>query len=417
MKEWFYIFYRKTKAFTNSLCFYICRIFPIKKNRITVCTFEGKGGFGCNPKYIVEELHKRNPDYEFIWFVNNDAKSFPEYVKKVPNDLKHRAYYLTTSKIWIDNYRKPYGTVKRKGQYYINTWHATIGFKSIGLWREEAFSKMAYLVSKNDSKMIDDIVIDSKWCKEMYPKGMVYDGSFLYACPPRCDILYGDRTQQKFRFRQEHGLPEGAKIIMFAPTFREGSLNGKRTVFSQVWSIDLERLLKNLEERFGGTWYLALRVHPQLAESTKEYSDPKLKEKIIDVSKKDDMYDMLAAMDAFITDYSSAAMDASYAHMPVFIYADDIEKYVNDRGSMLWNLTTDSYKAVTNNKKMTPTIDTILPYSIAQNNDELEKNILEFDNEKYLTSMKSFEDAVELIFDGKGSKTVAEKIENFLGGK
>lgn len=414
IKEQRYILYRKLKAFGAKCCFLLCRVFPIKKNRISVCTFEGKGGFGCNPKYIVEELHRRNPDYEIIWFVNDVSKEFPDYIKKVPNDLKNRAYWLSTSRIWIDNYRKPYGTIKRKGQYYVNTWHATIGFKSIGLWREEAFSKIAYLVSRNDSKMIDDVVIDSEWCAEMYPKGMVYDGNFLWACAPRCDVLYGDRSIWREKFRQEYGIRRDAKVIMFAPTFREGSINGKRTVFSEIWTLDFKRMLENLEKRFGGEWYLCLRVHPQLAESVKEYKDVELKDKIIDVSKKDDMYEILAAMDAFITDYSSAAMDASYAHMPVFIYADDIEKYINDRGSLLWNMTTDSYEPVPNNKKMTPDINTILPYSIAQNNEELEKNILEFDEEKYLLMMKQFETDVKLTFDGKGSKKVADRIEHFI---
>ena len=414
MRKAGYLLYRKLKAFGAKCCFIVCRIFPIKKNRISVCTFEGKGGFGCNPRYIVEELHRRNPEYEFIWFVNDMNKEFPDYIRKVPNDLKNRAYWLSTSQVWIDNYRKPYGTIKRKGQYYVNTWHATIAFKSIGLWREEAFSKIAYLVSHNDSKMIDDVVIDSEWCAEVYPKGMVYDGSFLWACAPRCDVLYGDRSAWREKFRREYGIGQDAKVVMFAPTFREGSINGKRTVFSENWTIDFKRMLTNLEKRFGGEWYLCVRVHPQLAESMNEYQDTELSGRIIDVSKKSDMHEILAAMDAFVTDYSSAAMDASYAHMPVFIYADDIEKYMKDRGSLLWNMSTDSYAPVGNNKKMTPGIDTILPYSIAQNNEELERNILEFDEEKYLALMEKFEKDVGLIFDGKGSEKVADRIESFI---
>lgn len=176
MKISYYIMYRKIKAIGNRFCFFMCRIFPINKQRISVCTFEGKGGFGCNPKYIVEELHRRNSQYEFIWFVDDITKKFPDYIKKVPNTLWSRAYWLSTSKVWIDNYRKPYGTSKRKKQFYINTWHGTIGFKTTGLWRGDAFSRMAYLVSKNDSDMIDNIVIDSKWCEEMFPKGLLYDG-------------------------------------------------------------------------------------------------------------------------------------------------------------------------------------------------------------------------------------------------
>ncbi len=409
-----YLQKRKIQAFRDRICFYLCSVFPIKKNRIAVCAFEGRGGFGCNPKYIVQELHKRNPEYEFVWFVNDRNKAFPDYIKKVPNTLWNRAYWLSTSKIWIDNYRKPYGTRKRKKQYYVNTWHATIAFKTIGLWRGEAFSEIAYLVSKNDSDMIDHVAIDSKWCAEVYPKGMVYDGEYLLSGAPRCDVLYGDRTFYKEKFRKEHGLPMDAGIVMFAPTFREGVKDGKRMVFSEVWTLDFERMLTNLEKRFGGTWYLCLRLHPQLAVGAEEYKDSKLQGRLIDVSQEDDMYEILAGMDAFVTDYSSAAMDAGFAHMPVFIYADDIAEYVKDRGGLLWNMSTDSDAVVTNNKEMTPSIDTVLPYPIAQDNEELEKRILEFDEKQYLEGLVRFEKDVELVFDGKASQRVVDAIEQKL---
>lgn len=414
MGEKSYIRYRKWKAFVNRLCFWICRVFPIKRNRISVCIFEGKGGFGCNPKYIVEEMHRRNTEYEFIWFVNDMQKKFPSYIRKVPNTLWSRAYWLSTSKVWIDNYRKPYGTCKRKGQFYLNTWHGTIGFKSMGLWRGKAFSQMAYLVSKNDSDMMDAALIDSKWCAEVWPKGIIYNGECWCTGAPRCDVLYGNRSQYKVGFREQYGISQDAKVVMYAPTFREGAVNGQRTVFAEACTLDFERLLRNLEIAFGGKWYLCLRVHPQLESGVKEYREQLSQGRMIDANQTDDMYEVLAAMDAFITDYSSAAMDASYAHIPVFIYADDIEKYIKERGSMLWNMSADSKKSVTNNKEMTPDIDAVLPYPIAQNNDELEENILSYDEKKYISMMKQFEDAVELVFDGKASYKVADKIENYI---
>lgn len=116
----------------------------------------------------------------------------------------------------------------------------------------------------------------------------------------------------------------------------------------------------------------------------------------------------------FVTDYSSAAMDASYTHMPVFIYADDIQEYLNDRGSMLWNLSVESKKPVTNNKAMTPDIDVVLPYTIAQNNKELKENILNFDEKEYLYKMEQFENAVQLVFNGNASAGVADKIEKYM---
>lgn len=409
-KETVYMLYRKIEALRNKGCFYLCRIFPINRKRISVCTFEGKGGFGCNPRYIVEELHKRDPRYEFVWLVNDMKKSFPDYIKKVPNTLWSRAYWLSTSKIWIDNYRKPYGTCKRKGQYYLNTNHYTVALKCTGLWRGKGFSKMAYLVSKNDSDMIDDVVIDSKWCEDSFNKALVYKGSYLKAGTPRNDVLWGDRRLYRRAFRRKHGLPDEAKILMYAPTFREGVKDGKRMVFSEVWSIDFKRLIGNLEKRFRGIWYLCIRVHPQLAPSFEGYRNEEIQNRLIDESQADDMYEILAGMDAYITDYSSAMFDAGFAEIPVFLYADDIEKYAHDRGNLMWNLTTDSLNNVTNNKIITPNIDAVLPFSVAQDNEELEKYILCFDKELYHEKIEQLKLAVGLVFDGKASERVAEKL-------
>lgn len=410
MTEKNYIRLRKIKAFGNSLCFYLCRVFPVDKRLVSVCTFEGKGGFGCNPKYLVEELHRQEPEMKFVWFVNDMSKEFPEYIKKVPNTLWSRAFWLSRAKVWIDNYRKPYGTVKRKGQYYLNTNHYTLGIKSVGLWRGKGFSKMAYLVSKNDSDMIDHLVIDSKFCEEMCPKGLVYDGEFLKTGAPRCDILYGDRERQKSAFRAKHHLPENAKVIMFAPTFREGAKDGKRFVFSEAWSIDFERLIINLEKRFGGQWYICVRVHPQLAPTFSEYKNEKIQDRLLDESQADDMYEVLAGMDAYITDYSSACFEAGYAKMPVFIYADDIDQYIEDRGSLMWDLNEKSLEHVKNNKEITPGIDTEFPFSIATNNEQLEQNILKFDRVVYEKDLYRFNQDVGLVFEGNSAKKLAKKI-------
>lgn len=410
MTEKQYIRYRQLKAFGNSMCFYLCRLFPIKKNLISVCTFEGKGGFGCNPKYLVQELHKEHPEYEFVWFVNDMNKEFPNYIKKVPNTLWSRAYWLTRSKIWIDNYRKPYGTVKRKGQYYLNVNHYTIGIKCTGLWRGVGFSKMAYLVSKSDSDMVDALVIDSKWCEAVSPKGFVYNGTYLKTGAPRCDILYGDRTEQKLAFRRKHGIPDDAKVVMYAPTFREGAKDGKRFIFSEIWSIDFKRLLDTLEKKFGGDWYLCVRVHPQLAPTFEDYKNPVLEGRIINESQSDDMYEILAGVDVYITDYSSACFEAGFTGMPVFLYADDVQKYAHDRGQLMWNLATDDRLHIGNNKDITPEFDLEMPFSLARNNDELIDDIIGFDSDVYTDNLSSIYNQMGLIFHGNACEKLSKSI-------
>lgn len=409
-KEIRYIKKRCRKAFRESLCFYICRIFPIKSDLISVCTFEGKGGFGCNAKPLVEKLHELHPEYEFVWFVNDMDKVFPDYIKKVPNTLWNRAYWLTRSKVWIDNYRKPLGTKKRSGQYYINTWHASEGFKAIGLLRRDEFSKMAYLVSKSDSEMIDVVTTDSLYLEKMYRKGLLYDGKYLRVGQCRCDVLYGDRDIHKKKFRKKYKLPDDAKIVMFAPTFREQKEGGQRTVYSELWSIDFERMRLNLQRRFGGDWYICTRLHPQLANEidiNKSFPDSS---EIIDVSKADDMYEILSAMDAYITDYSSAAFDAGLCRMPVFLYADDIKTFSHDRGGLLWNLSERTNEKVSINENMTPGFHAVLPYPVAKNNDELETNILNFEFSKYENKLQKMEQELEILFDGNASTNTAKWI-------
>lgn len=410
-QEELYIFGRRIKACANSFCFLLCRVFPIDKQLVSVCTFEGKGGFGCNPKYVVMELHKQRPDIKFVWFVNKnvfDEKQFPEYVKKVPNTLWSRTYWLSKSKVWIDNYRKPYGTIKRKGQYYLNTNHYTIGIKTVGLWRGGGFSKMAYLVSKNDSDMIDDLIIDSKFGEEMVPKGLIYTGHLLKCGAPRCDVLYGDRAWAKTLFRENHNLPSDSKVVMFAPTFREGAKNGKRSVYSEKWSLDFARLVRVLERKFGGTWYICLRVHPQLANSFAGYADSEIGNRMIDVSSEDDMYEILAGMDAYITDYSSACFEAGFAKIPTFIYADDIDRYTKNRGSLFWNITSENCSNVSVNKNITPGLDVTFPFAIAVDNDELCEFVSRFDASLYEEKLEHFLSEMGMVFAGKAAKKVAQ---------
>ena len=411
-----YILKRRLIAFVNSLLFYSCALFPIHNNRIAVCTFEGRGGFGCNPKYIVNELHRRDENLEIVWLVDDLKKEFPDYIRKVHNTPLSRAYWMTTSKIWIDNYRTKYGTVKRKGQYYLNTNHYTTGIKTVGLWRGKGFSPMACLVSSADSAMIDGLIIDSDFGREMCPKGLLYKGKLLKMGAPRTDILYGDKSLPRMNFRKRHGLASDAKVVMFAPTFREKATDGKRSIWNGQLTIDLERLLKTLEARFGGDWYLCIRTHPQLAGSFGRYKHNNIipHARVIDESNADDMYQILAAMDAYITDYSSACFEAGLAEIPVFLYADDIDEYRKDRGGFFWNITSDMLEDISLDPEIFLNTKAKLPFSISVNNKMLEKNIRSFDEREYKNRIDEMKESLHMLFDGKASDRAAEWMLQWL---
>ncbi len=74
--------------------------------------------------------------------MNDVAKGFPEEIKVVRNTLWNRAYQLSTAHFWIDNSRKQLEARKRRGQIYIQTWHAKLGFKPTCLDRGKSFSRI-----------------------------------------------------------------------------------------------------------------------------------------------------------------------------------------------------------------------------------------------------------------------------------
>ena len=403
-----YIQKRLWKARFESIPFYLSRVFPIRKNKIVFCCIEGTTGYTCNPKYIAEELIRQNQSsdekYELVWLVNDITKKFPEEIKVVKNTLWNRAYHLTTARFWIDNSRKQLEVRKRKGQIYIQTWHAKLGFKPTCLDRGASFSKIAYLVSKHDSDLVDYWLSNSDWYDQTLKTGSLYEGKTLRTGSPRCDILVKARNDKAFKDRiklrlcEYYGIkaenPDEIHFLMYAPTFRGGSQGTNRTV--EVGDhFPVYKVLKDaLEKRFGGRWIIALRLHPQLVARNLD-GGVSNNDITIDVSRVDDMYEILAGCDAFMTDYSSAAFDAAVMRMPIFLYADDYAEYEGERGKLLWDLREESF-----------------PFALATNDMKLEEKIKGFDDEEYQAKLQKMFDETGMVEDGDAAEKLMEFLNN-----
>ena len=83
--------------------------------------------------------------------------------------------------------------------------------------------------------------------------------------------------------------------------------------------------------------------------------------------------------------------------IPVFLYVDDLDEYIADRGKLTWNMDE-------------------IPFDMAKNNKELENNIYEFKEEKYLDKLENTFKNMGLLEDGKASKRVVRLIEEYVKG-
>lgn len=370
-----------------SLFFLCMRIFPVDDKKIVFASSKGRR-YGDNPMYISNELLNRKKDYKLVWLLNkNVEEEIPEGVKRVDYTLKNIIYELVTAKVWVDSNMKESGLLKRKKQLYIQTWHGSYGLKKVAGDLGNKLPLIDKRYYKYNAKKTDLMISNSKRTTEIYRNAFWYYGEVLEYGSPRNDIFF--RNTEYVRSKVDKSLGTAGKcIVLYAPTFR----NDYRT---DDLKLDYGRLLKTLSDKFDGEWVVLVRLHPNNisdAEGFIKYTD-----KIINATNYNIMQELLVAADVLITDYSSCMFDFVTTGKKCFIYASDLERYNHERGNYF---------------RMDE-----LPFPLAQNNDELEKNIKNFNQNKYAVEVKKLFDFVGLNETGHASEKVADYIEKWMDEK
>ena len=83
-----------------------------------------------------------------------------------------------------------------------------------------------------------------------------YDGDILEKGTPRNDVLFTANSKEiRNRIFGKYKIPNNVKILLYAPTFRRDyGLSCYKLEWNDTFSI--------LEKKFGGTFYVLLRLHP-----------------------------------------------------------------------------------------------------------------------------------------------------------
>ncbi|MDE6313201.1 MAG: CDP-glycerol glycerophosphotransferase family protein [Lachnospiraceae bacterium] len=358
----------------------VCSKLPIQDNKVYLTNFNGRG-FADNQKYIALELMRRQKDYKLIWLLQNPREQkLPKGIQGVKTGSFAEIYHMATAKYWINNVRFHQYFKKRKGQYYIQTWHAGLGFKRIEKDVEDTLSPEYIRMAKIDSAAIDLIVSNGKFMTNHFKRIFWYEGEFLEKGHPRNDIFYTAGEGEKQEIYQRLGIDEDKKTVLYAPTFRAD-------YGLSAYDMDYQRVLSVLKEKFGGDWVLLVRLHPNLFD---KFDELHLQgENIINASAYSDMQELLFAADVMITDFTSAMFEFAIMDKPCFLYASDLEKYMKERGLI--------------------TLEEV-PFPKTDSNDGLEQMILAYDRESYLAKVHEFM-ADKCCDRGIGAKSVADWME------
>lgn len=359
------------------------RIIPLQ-DIIVFNSFKGKG-MADDPKYIALELLRRHVGVKMIWLVNDlKTANFPIGIQPIGMHSIKACFYMSIAKIWISNCRDmSRKAMKRKSQFYIQTWHATLGLKKVG---EENIKskKTAKNLAIKDSRYTDLMYSNNNVYMDLYKNKFWYNGPVIKCDLPHVAYILHHPSNLKKNICEQLRISEDYKIVLYAPTFRDHDYEE-----FLVYDFNYEKILNTLDKRFGGTFVMFIRMHPNLRKShvAKHF---RFNEKVIDVTFLPDMHELLSVVDILITDYSSSMFDGAIANIPVFLMAKDIKEYSkNDR-----ELCFDPYKE--------------LPFTLCESEDELINAIENYDESVYKQKCVDFFNRIGLVDNGNGDKVLAD---------
>lgn len=313
------------RAFAVNAALKAFSILPVKN----VILFESSPDYACNT-YPVYDAFRKMPEvrekYRLMWYVSDERlvpEDFPKediiYLEppSLKETLRHILYRATARcTVMCNRVKNPV----RKKQLSVFLCHGN-GIKRLkGLY--EIGKKIDFVLSQShffDEVMCDDLDIEKN--------------QLFYTGYPRCDALFEDHSDLKEKF----GVPEGEKLIMWLPTYRNHKNGAMETDGSGGLPViktseDIEKLTAALEKYNA---YLFLKPHPAQDRSVIDAHSTSRFKVISDfdlAEKGSRLYELLAASDALITDYSSVFYDYLLCDRPIGVTTDDAEEYGKTRG-------------------------------------------------------------------------------------
>lgn len=335
-------------------------------------------------RYLCKYILKNCPDWEVIWVKRRENEKIgiksPQLklvLEKTPEYYK--AVY--SAKIIVDDgVNIVREDIKKHAEQKIyKILKGSLGIKDI---RKHAVSRRK---AAKSAKLVDYCISSCPFETEVYQGSFWKGKEVLETGHPRNDILFAEE-QEKEDIRQKvrchYKIPEGNKIALYAPTYRE-----KTIIEAERENLDFSALRENLSKRFGGDFSIIVRVHRK---DRGKWPEVEKAPGIINANNYMDITELMVAADVGVTDYSSWIYDFLLLEKPGFIYAPDAEVYQEKRGLYY------------------PLEET--PFSLAKTGEEMKKNVLEFQEDEFKEKAKAFLEQKQCVETGNSCEAL---VENF----
>ncbi|MFA1549076.1 bifunctional glycosyltransferase/CDP-glycerol:glycerophosphate glycerophosphotransferase [Actinomadura chokoriensis] len=291
-----------------------------------IAVFDSYDGtqYGCSPRAIYEELARRGPEMECVWITQDG-----QFSVDLTTDVKTRTvlagsreHYrvLARARHIVTNRGLPPWYFKRDGQTYVQTWHGTPlkrlahDLRDMPYQRTERQDWLEWEVRRWDL-----LLSPSPYATQIMRRAFRYDGEILEAGYPRNDILSTPEWESVgSRIRKCLGIPDGKKVVLYAPTWRDDRRHGPGR---QGFSLELD--VETMRQALGDDHILLLRTHHLVTDKARTVTD----DFVIDVSRYPDIAELYMAADVLVTDYSSAMFDYAVLGRPIVLFTYDLQRY------------------------------------------------------------------------------------------
>lgn len=389
---------RQSDMFLSRLAIRLAgRFFTVAPDKIVFTNFSGN--YDCNPKYICEELLRRNTPCQKIWVVQaGGLQGSGEKRGRYPGALVLRERYswdyykdLFTARVIVDNGTSfaSAGYRKRRGQYLVNTFHGSLGIKCLP--RNTSIHNWAYNRSARKMAAMIDTMISNSAFEERYYRDTYFAGVPVkrFGHPRNDPLFIHDRCYREgIRKKVFAGLRIGdssRRVCLYAPTFRD---NGD----VRPYALPFDELREALARRFGGEWVVLVRFHHRSKKATEGFGLPL---GAVPATDYPDIVELMVVADVGITDYSSWICEYIHTGRPGFLYAPDCAAFEKSERAFYDPLDE-------------------MPFPLSMTAEGLVDSILGFDSAAYARVSRDFLSRKDCVDDGRASARVVDLIEEQL---
>ncbi|RKT17486.1 CDP-glycerol glycerophosphotransferase [Streptomyces sp. 1114.5] len=280
----------------------------------------GGRGYADSPRAVHVELARRGAPLEHLWVVDDAQAEVPAGVTPVRIWSPEWYRALATCRYLVGNTHFPDFLERRPGQVVVQTWHGS-PLKRIAHDVENPWlADHGYLAALDrETPQWSLLLSPSPFATPILRRAFRYGGEVLESGYPRGDVLARPDGRTAAAVRRRLGIPDGKRIVLYAPTWREDQQRGDGDGFRLDLRLDLDHARRLL----GEDHVLLVRPHAHVREPLPGAGDGFR----YDCGDYPDPQELLLVADALVTDYSSIMFDFAITGRPMYFFTYDLEHY------------------------------------------------------------------------------------------